>query len=336
MSRSLNGWKRAARRLLRPSSRRDLSTAQVLTVHRRHFDQTFVLVRIFYALQLMFLGSAFKKWHAWADLGHLDGLWPLSWGAHLPASLVAGEVLLLFAVSVFCAVLWPQRRLARILLFVGLFQYVALDNSFGKIDHGHHAWLYVSFVLIFLPDGPAESLRHSITRRQTYLMVWAGAQAVVLMLYSLAGWWKLFYGIRQAMHGQMGVFSPSGFAYMTASRLLQTDSHSVLGPLIIELGPWGGFILWSGIYIELFALLIVFRPSLLRFWGLALVSLHMGTELVLTIGFGLNVILIAVLLIASPVPEVHWRGRLRDLPLFGRPLTWILDRGSGHRLPRPS
>lgn len=290
---------------------------QVLAGHRQRFSQIYALVRVFYALQLLHLVTALKSWNHWLDLESIDGLWPLAWGAGLPAPLLATQVVLIYGAGVFAALIWPHRWPARALLFVGLLERAALDNSFGKVDHGFHAWIYVSFVLIFLPDGSLSGLYRSISGRQRYLLVWAGAQAMLLMTYSLAGWWKIYYGIRQALHGQMGVFSPQGFSYMTADRLLQSNSDSVLGPLIIETPSLGWPLMLIGIYVEAMALVALFRPSLLRLWGVALASLHLGTLLVLTIGFDHNVMLGAVLLIASPVPRTSWRRMLRDLPLFG-------------------
>lgn len=293
---------------------------------RQHFVQVYALVRVFYGLQLIHLASAFKSWNGWLSLESIDGLWPLAWGAGMPAALLASQVVALYAIGVFAALLWPQSWLARTLLFVGLFQRAALDNSFGKVDHGYHVWIYVSFVLIFLPDGTLQQLRGSIAKRQRYLLVWRGAQAMLLMTYSLAGWWKVYYGIQQARHGQMGVFSPQGFSYMTADRLLQTHSDSVLGPLIIDSVALGWPLLLAGIYIELVALWVIFRPSLIRTWGILLASLHLGTLLVLTIGFESNILLAALLLIASPVPDVDWRRQALALPLFGDVLRWLSAR----------
>lgn len=285
--------------------------------HRRRFEQTFTLVRVFYGLHLLHLASALKSWNRWLELEKIDGLWPLAWGAHLPAPLVASQVVVLYALGIVAVLIWPHRWPARALLFMGLLQRAALDNSFGKVDHGFHAWIYVSFVLIFLPDGTLSQLRHSISLRQRYLLVWAGGQGMLLMIYSLAGWWKVYFGIQQVLKGQVGVFSLRGFSYMTADRLLQTNSDSVLGPLIIEMPHLGWLLLVAGIYVELVALVVLFRPSLLRLWGVALAGLHLGSLLVLTVGFESNIILGIVLLVASPGPEGSWRRILRDLPLLG-------------------
>jgi hypothetical protein len=277
---------------------------------------------VFYGLQLLHLATAFKKWNHWLGLESLDGLWPLAWGAGLPAPLLASQVVALYAFGVFAALLWPQHWPARACLWAGLLLLAAFDNSFGKIDHGFHAWIYVSFVLIFLPDGTSAQLQHSIAKRQRYLLVWASAQGIFLMIYSLAGWWKVYYGIQQARHGQMGVFSPQGFSYMTADRLLQSHTDSVLGPLVIGSTAIGWPLLVAGIYIELVSLWIVFRPSLLRLWGVLLASLHLGTLLVLTIGFESNILLGVILLVASPSPDVGWRQQVLSLPLIGDLLGW--------------
>lgn len=44
-------------------------------------------------------------------------------------------------------------------------------------------------------------------------------------------------------------------------------------------------LLLAGIYLELVALVMAFRPSLLRLWGLLIVALHLGSLLILSVAF---------------------------------------------------
>lgn len=276
-------------------------------------------MRAFYGLQLFHLITSFSRWNGWLSLDRIDGLWPLFWADGAAAPFVVSLVITTHAVGSFLAIAFPQRRVSRLLAFLGLFLSAALHNSFGKIDHGHHTWIYVSLIFIFLPEGEEAAIARSISARQRYLLVFAGAQASFLMTYSLAGFWKLYAGIEQALAGEVGVLSLDGFAYLTADRLLQTSSESVLGPLVIA-HPWfSGPLMIAGIYFELFALVAVFRPSLLRLWGVMIVTFHLSTLLILTIRFLPNVLLAAILLIAAPgaTRRQSIAATLARLPLLG-------------------
>lgn len=295
-----------------PSLREGIFSAQ-----RRRFYQSYVLVQAFYGLQLYHLITSLGSWRGWLDLDRIEGLWPLYWAGSMAAPLVVNLVISTHALGSLLAIIFPHRRICRLLAFVGLFFSATLHNSFGKIDHGHHVWIYVTFIFIFLPDGDQEALAHSRSARQRYLLVFAGAQASFLMTYSLAGFWKLLAGVDQALARDVGVLSLNGFAYLTADRLLQTSSQSVLGPWVITY-PWvSGPLMIGAIYFELFAPVAVFRPSLLRLWGVMIVTLHLGTLLVLTIRFLPNVLLAALLLIAAPGParSLSARATLANLPL---------------------
>ncbi len=290
----------------------------VFAAQRRRFYQSYVLVQAFYGLQLYHLITSFSQWRGWLQLDRIEGLWPLFWAGGVAAPLVVNLVISTHALGSFLAIIFPHRRICRLLAFVGLFFSATLHNSFGKIDHGHHAWIYVTFVFVFLPDGDQEALARSRSARQRYLLVFAGAQASFLMTYSLAGFWKLWVGVEQALAGDVGVLSLSGLAYLTADRLLQTSSHSLLGPLVIAYPWFSGPLMIGTIYFELFALVIIFRPSLLRTWGMIIVSFHLGTLLVLTIRFLPNVLLAAILLLAAPGPPQRSsvRAMVANLPLL--------------------
>lgn len=140
------------------------------------------------------------------------------------------HIIFTFAIlSSLLADIFPFKRVPRIFFFLGLLNFVALSNSFGKINHGWHAWLWVSFILILIPR-----MRHSVNessrqfRQRTLLVFWA-CQAIVLLFYSLAGGWKVAAGILQWSNGEINTFSPEALAMHTADRLIQTESQSLLG-----------------------------------------------------------------------------------------------------------
>ena len=112
--------------------------------------------------------------------------------------------MILFTLGVFSALCAPGVRGCRVLAFAGLFFYVAFRNSFGKIGHSDHAWVYVSFLFIFLPDGKRGAVASSRAGRQGYLTVFVAAQAMVMLTYSLAGFWKFAEALKQlALRGEI-------------------------------------------------------------------------------------------------------------------------------------
>lgn len=178
----------------------------IFAAHRARYQQTTALVRAFYIAQIFHLRGLLGRWSDWLELDYFDGLWPLFWVPSAAPQLAIALMAAIFATGIFSASRFPERVLCRLLSFVGLMLAGALENSFGKIDHDYHAWIYVAFLLIFLPAG-GRDLASSIRGRQKYLLVFAGAQASFLMTYTLAGFWKLQVAIQQAMAGAVGVFS---------------------------------------------------------------------------------------------------------------------------------
>jgi hypothetical protein len=73
------------------------------------------------------------------------------------------------------------------------------------------------------------------------------------------------------------------------------------------------------VYIQISSVWAVFRPRLLRPWGLALLLFHVGSFFVFTILFSPNVVLVGLLLLAAPQARAWDFGpRLwADLPLIG-------------------
>ena len=84
------------------------------------------------------------------------------------------------------------------------------------------------------------------------------------------------------------------------SKMIEDDAASVLGPWLVA-HPWAGWLPGiASIYLELFALWVVTRPSLHRAWGLGLALFHLGTHLVMGIGFPQNTLWLALFLGLSP------------------------------------
>ena len=89
---------------------------------------------------------------------------------------------------------------------------------------------------------------------------------------------------------------------------------SLLGPFFIEHPSLAWGVALFGIYVELVCVLIAFRPSLHRLWGVLLIGLHTGTSLILSVQFSHSMLLVGILFLLSPFQQGHIR--LKDLPLF--------------------
>lgn len=289
----------------------------------RRFTVAQILVRAFYAFLLYLAILQFTELASLLARAPSAPLWPIDWLHRV--SPVAGprSLIAFYLVTNILGAFAAPWRASRMLTFLGLLEYVALKNSFGKIGHSLHLPLLVAGVFILLPanwDRPAPQVARR-QRQETLLVFWL-AQAVVLLSYTMSGVGKLAAGVYQLLAGQTNAFSPGGLGAHVAQRLIQTHSTSYFGAWIIH----HPFLTWpalpAAIYLELFAFLVAFRPLLARPWAALLILFHAGTYFTMTITFPQSGFLLALLFFSSPFePETvsAWQTRLRAVP-FARSL----------------
>jgi hypothetical protein len=303
---------------------------------RQVLAQAAVLVRVYYASMLFIVLMQHPNWDEWLRLEQLRPMWPVAWLEWVSVRAGITSVLIFTPVALLAATLAPQRRMARSVAFVGVLQFAAFWNSFGFIGHGWHGWLWISFLLIFLPDGSPMRLAATTSRTQTYLRVFWSAQAALLFFYTLSGLFKLGAAAIQFWDAQVTGLHPEALSRHIAYRLLEAGDPriSYVGHHIVE-HPWIGWpIHLSAIYLETFALVVAFRPALHRLWGAGLILMHAGIFLALDISFVWQVQLVALMLLASPFAPAcdNWRdaanAALVDLPVFGDLWRWKLGRGA--------
>ena len=149
--------------------------------------------------------------------------------------------------------------------------------------------------------------------------------AAVLLTYTMSGLGKLGGALYQLAPAQPNAFAPGALGAHIAQRLLQTDSHSLLGAWIID-HPW---LTWPAmpfaVYLELFSFWIAFRPALSRPWSAILVIFHVGNYFTLTIAFPPSCFLLALFFFRSPFDpgKTSWRELLLGVPLFGGMLKFL-------------
>ena len=312
--------------------------------HRAMFDQAFWLVRVYYAAMLYIAYTDMSRlWNTALKGGSIDPIWPAFWatdvqtaGTSLLVALIASAVL---------AVAIPDRRWPRILVFVCFLMAAAFRTSFGlgSINHGNHYWLWLGFCFCFLPSGSREYLRTSLASRYRFLLTFWYTQALILLFYSMSGFWKVAAAIEALSLGEFSAFHPDALAQIVAWKMIEIGEVTVLGPLLAE-NPWVG---WPAhlavIYVELVAIMILFRPALHRLWGLMLIIFHIGTFFLLDISFPKHVLVLTLLFVWSPfiqqavsvqtilraLPGLWWLAKF--LPATERPIGGAETYGAGLR-----
>ena len=280
---------------------------------------TIVLLCQFYYLLIAFqmTRSPLRFSSAYEGVPPTAPLWPLKfvqqflgvdWLAQTTTITGFG---LLFAVS---AAIAPRFLLWRLGTFLYLLLHVALSNSYGSINHGTHVLLYVSFALLFLPRRKRNQPQ---TRRDVLacLNVFWLVQAILLLPYTLAGFWKIW-------DGGLELLSPDALTRILLNRLLaEADDIPPLIPLVSQ-HDLLAYVMWLlTIYIEIFALLVVFRPHLHRPFGIILMTFHIISDWLMNIAFPNHIILLGLFLVLSPLAPVRvsFSGLTQSLPIIGIP-----------------
>jgi hypothetical protein len=267
---------------------------------RVSYERATVIVRAFYALSIFLVVSAINGWPAYARLAQARPLWPASWWFDWFSVRTSVDIIFVFYIAATVLVmLIPRVRIARLLAALALLQYMALVNGFDKVNHALHAWLFVSFILVLLPSGRWE--RRRVADRQLFLGVLWVATLVVLLFYSLTGFWKIYTATKALADGGISGFNISGFSYIVGARIIQTNQDTVLGHYFTyhELPGW--FLYVGTMYLETFSIIAAFRPRLHRLWGVALIAFHFGTQLAMGFTFTPNIAVVGLLFLCSPV-----------------------------------
>lgn len=291
------------------------------------YDTAVWMVRFYYIFNFYFVYSQLGSIRAQGlSRAHLDPLWPLFWVEWVGLELSSLLILHLSIVAGFAGLFFWQYRSARALVVISQLFAAGLANSFGAINHGFHEWLWLGVCFLLLPSGKLSETTNSRVGRFSFLIIFSLAQGLILLFYSLSGFYKVAAALLALLVGQVGGFSPEAMALILAERMTQTDTDATWAPFIIE-NYWVGWPLYLGLYyFELVAIMVFLRPALHRTWGLILIAFHFGTFLFMEIAFPLHVLINAMLFVFSPfAPDrLEWKTILRQLPIFGlllRPFT---------------
>jgi len=309
-------------------SRSIVETRDVFQMQTRAFEYARLLVRCYYAVLLYFAAAPLPDWEGIMGRTPPAPLWPVAWLRYMDLRTGITLILSLYLVGTLAGVMLTEKRWARALAFVGLFEFEAFNYSFGRIGHSMHAWVLTAFLLIFLPNASERVARPTRVVRQRFLTVFWACQAVVMLVYSMAGLGKVLGAAYQFSVGQMNTFTPNALAAIVANRLIETNSRSLLGPWLIDHPVFGWPLMLADIYLQVFSFRITFRPSLHKLWAFGLILFHIGSVLLLTISFAPSILLLALLFVCSPFrsPRETWRRSTADLPLFGQLMERMISR----------
>lgn len=288
------------------------------------------LIRCFYVIIFFLAIKNLEDWEFYLAKTEIDPLWVISWLRLAELKIGITAILWLNLCGGILAVVIPQYRISRFIIFLSLLEFYGLRYSFGKIGHGSHLAILISFLLIFLPKGWHLITQASRFVKSSVLMIFSACQAMIMLTYTMSAIGKFLYSFVQAYRGEVHALMPKGLALTVADRLLQTETNSYLGGWIIEHHYIGWLLMLGALYIQFFALWAAFRPSLHQVWGLALIGFHISVYLTMTITFEQNCLWLVLFFVYSPFRPKKFNilKFLHDLPLFGLLIQKIIKKYS--------
>lgn len=261
-------------------------------VHR-----TDVLLAAFYVFLLVLALDAMWRYQELQAMSPVLLRWPLAWARGLPWREVVIGVTAGFGAAAFAALGWRHHRWARALAFVGLLLFAGVTISFGRINHDNHHVLLPALLFALAPSwrrdpspGPQAPMFRAVF----------AAQCLVMVTYSLSGFWKLRAGVEAWVAGRPGLFSGNSLPRIVADRAVQTAETPPLVDLAIAFPRISSLLYLVTVFIELTALATVLVPRLAAAWALALAAFHVMVLWSMHIHFPHSVVVLLVLFWFSP------------------------------------
>ena len=279
---------------------------------------TQTLIRACYTFLFFLAIINLESWNIYLNKTDINPLWVVYWLEWFDLSWGITLILWFNIIGGFLAITLPKYRIVRILIFLSLLEFHGLKNSFGKIGHGSHLAIFISFLLIFLPQGWHLVKQNKKLVKASVLTIFSACQVMIMLTYTMSSLGKILHIIVQAMRGEVHALMPKGLSLLVADRLLQTETNSYLGGWIIDHYYVGWILMLGTIYLQFFALWVAFRPSLHQLWGLGLIMFHISVYLTMTITFEQNCLWLAIFFLYSPFRPNTFQVQniINDLPLF--------------------
>lgn len=295
-------------------------TAPKWRLHEQMASQAFFVVQVYYVVTAMLLyNSARTLRDVASDTSEMTLLWPIIWLDYVPFQLGLYYLTNAYLILGFLGIILWRFLAIRICVCLVLLQWAAIPNSFGAMNHGLHEWFWLSFCFLFLPNTSQKIFFDTRRVRIQFLHAFSVAPVLILFFYSLSGFYKILDATTSLVTGEFGGFMPDAMAQTVADRALQTMSDPIWASIIIE-NPYFGWPLYLSLYyVEIVAIVIIFRPQLIKVWGIVLIAFHFGTLAFMDIAFGLHVLINGLLFLMSPFASSQFRFQeaIKQLPLIG-------------------
>lgn len=170
--------------------------------------------------------------------------------------------------------------------------------------HRSHADILAVIVLLIFVLLPKN--KNGINQKFNYLTVIMFAQFFTLMIYSVTGFWKIYYGFIQYHRDELSIFSPDAAKTYVFSELLIRKPVSYLGEYVINYTHFFGALLWIIVLIELFSIFIFFKPKWHKPWAFFLLAIHLSTFFSLNILFeSMSVIAFAIMFMSPAQKRIY-------------------------------
>lgn len=251
-------------------------------------------------------------------------LWPLFWTRYVNFTVSAYSIIVFYLASAFIGGLFFHHRWARFIAFLAMLQFHAFISSFGQPVNQLLPWFYAMFLFLFLPDVWGKQATTE-EKKKFLLIVWT-AQAILLLCYSLSGFWKIETALVQLSRGEFHAFHPNAFALQIAgSWSVMLGPGGIISRTIVNY-PWIGWPFMLGaIYLQFFSLWAAIRPSIQKLWSIGIILFHIGSLHIFGIEFFQLVLLNIIFFFFSPfaMKKQSWKKVVVDLPVLGI-LTRIL------------
>ena len=285
----------------------DLDLAFTKIKHVMRFSYLFFAVIIFMKLQNVTV---------YQDTKLIDPVWSMVLFQGLDPSILVFVFQSIAIIILFLIFFVPKSQVLRIFFFIFFFLILALDSSFGKISHGYHFSLLLAFFFALIPSEKVNNYKIKS------ILMFASAQFCLLMAYSLTGFWKFSWGVIQLFKGEVSLFSPLSLRN-TLIHQFEVAEPTVIGLWVLEHYTFGYFIYLVAVCIELFALLIFFKANMHKVWGVLILSLHIGLELIVGVGSYAIFYTVCLLLVASPFSkQTSLKETLLSFPIVSQ-IQWL-------------
>lgn len=276
------------------------------------------IVRFSYLLFTVIIFLELSNVTVYQNIKMVEPLWPMFLFQNVSPSILVFVLQSISILILFFIFYLPKKQWLRILFFVFFFMLSALNNSFGKINHGLHLSIMLAFFLALLPSEKTNNYKLKS------ILMFATAQFFLLMAYSLTGFWKLFWGIIELFSKEVSLFS-SLTLRNTIIYQSQLTQPTAVGAWVLEHQNIGYILYLIAVVIELFAILIFFKANLHKFWGLLIISLHIGITLVLGVSSFASVFTVGLLLVFSPfAKQTSFKNMVLELPVVSQ-IRWLFS-----------